>query len=66
MENPRKVEVFNEEAVDDDQGVSVPQLSISITPMHLSRIHEAGSPLSDDSDNGISPYRIVLQILDNP
>ena len=54
----------NEEAVDDDQGVSVPQLSISITPMQLSRIHEAVSPLSNDSEYGISLYRIVLQILD--
>ena len=59
-------ESHNEETVDDDQGVSVPQLSISITPMQLSRIHEAVSPLSDDSEYGISLNRIVLQTLDNP
>ena len=56
----------NEEAVDDDQGVSVPQLSISIVPMQLSRIHEAVSPLSDNREYGISLNRIVLQTLDNP
>ena len=56
----------NEEAVDDDQGVPVPQLSVSITPVQLSRIQETVSPLSDDSDYGISLYRIVLQTLDNP
>ena len=44
----------NAEAVDDNQGVSVPQLSVSITPMQLSRIHEAVSPLSEDSEYGIS------------
>lgn len=56
----------NEEAVDDDQGASVPQLSVSITPMQLSRIREAVNPFSEDSEYGISLYRIVLQILDNP
>ena len=56
----------NEEAVDDDQGVPVPQLSVSITPVQLSRIQETVSPFSDDSDYGISLYRIVLQTLDNP
>ena len=45
----------NEEAVDDDQGVPVPQLSVSITPVQLSRIQETVSPLSDDSD-----YRLPM------
>ena len=43
----------------------MPQLSVSITPMQLSRMHEAVSSLSEDSEYGVSLYRIVLQILDN-
>eukprot|EP00731_Ephydatia_muelleri_P017684 Em0010g782a len=55
----------NEEAVDDDQGVPVPQLSVSITPVQLSRIQETVSPLSDDSDYGISLGCLYLCEIDD-
>ena len=55
----------NEEVPEgDDEGVSVPQLLVSITPMQLSRIQETVNPLSDDSEYGVSLYRKVIEILD--
>ena len=52
--------------VDDNEGVSVPQLSFSATPIQLSQIQETVNPLSDDDEYGLSLYRRVLEMLGNP
>lgn len=57
----------SERTVDDSEGVSVPEVSltVSITPIQFSRIQETVSPLSDDGEYGMLLYRRVLKTLDN-